>query len=299
MVDDGPARGTAGAILLLVDGVTISAAEHFHGFRFVWLEGEELPAFQVLAALVGLVLLVWAGTGRSWQRALRRVVMYVVALMGVLLLAFMIGAAVFAATQCDSGGECDIAPVAGLQLAGLALIVYLVAATVYETHRWLRRRRTRLACAAAIRSCRRQRSRCGHPVLPQMACAAATRFCGRWRALRPSGHAAGPAFALTFRVSVSSLARMSRESERRAAQEVVAGYHEARLAELIERVGEGAERFRAGEPDVAVDQIIFQYSRAAKELWKFCNLPEVEFTAGVINEHPPADWWDRGAPNRR
>ena len=65
---------------------------------------------------------------------------------------------------------------------------------------------------------------------------------------------------------------MSSNSERRAAREMVAAYHEARLAELVQRVGEAVDRFRAGEVDAFdADQVIFQYSRAAKELWKFCN----------------------------
>ncbi|MGH3987654.1 MAG: hypothetical protein ACRDTZ_10090 [Pseudonocardiaceae bacterium] len=72
------------------------------------------------------------------------------------------------------------------------------------------------------------------------------------------------------------------------------------MAELVQRVGEAVDRFRAGELDAFdADQIIFQYSRAAKELWKFCNLPDVEFTARVIGDRAPADWWDRGAPSRR
>lgn len=93
---------------------------------------------------------------------------------------------------------------------------------------------------------------------------------------------------------------VSSKSERRAAREAVAAFHEARLAELIQRVGDAVDRFRAGELDAFdTDQIIFQYSRAAKELWKFCNLPDVEFTASVIGDRAPADWWERGAPRRR
>lgn len=58
------------------------------------------------------------------------------------------------------------------------------------------------------------------------------------------------------------------------AREEVAAYHEARLADLIQRVGGAVDRFRVGELDAFdADQIIFQYSRSAKELWKFCNLP--------------------------
>jgi hypothetical protein len=93
---------------------------------------------------------------------------------------------------------------------------------------------------------------------------------------------------------------MSSKSERRAAREAVAAYHEARLAELIQHVGEAVDRFRAGELDAFdTDQVIFQYSRAAKELWKFCNLPDVVFSADVVGKRAPADWWERGAPNRR
>jgi hypothetical protein len=74
---------------------------------------------------------------------------------------------------------------------------------------------------------------------------------------------------------------VSSRPDRRAAREAVAEYHQARLAELVQRVGDAVDRFRAGELDAfEVDQVIFQYSRAAQELWKFCNLPDAEFTAG-------------------
>jgi hypothetical protein len=75
------------------------------------------------------------------------------------------------------------------------------------------------------------------------------------------------------RSTVSSLERMSSKSERRAAQETVAAYHEAELAGLIEYVGGAIDRFRGGELDAFdVDRVIFQFSRAAKELWKFLQL---------------------------
>lgn len=93
---------------------------------------------------------------------------------------------------------------------------------------------------------------------------------------------------------------MSSKAEHQAAREEVAQYHEARLGELVERVGEAIDRFRAGEVNaVAVDDVLFQYSRAAKELWKFCNLADVEFTADTIRAGAPVDWWERGAPKRR
>jgi len=34
----------------------------------------------------------------------------------------------------------------------------------------------------------------------------------------------------------------------------------------------------------------FQYSRAAKELWKFCNPLQVEVAAVLIRDQPPSDW---------
>jgi hypothetical protein len=93
---------------------------------------------------------------------------------------------------------------------------------------------------------------------------------------------------------------MANKSERRAARETVAAYHEARLTELIQRVDEALDLFRASKLDAFdADQIIFQYTRAAKELWKFCNLSDVEFTARVIVECAPVDWWARGAPRHR
>lgn len=93
---------------------------------------------------------------------------------------------------------------------------------------------------------------------------------------------------------------MSSKSERRAAREVVAAYHQARLGELVQHVGVAVDRFRGGELDAfEVDEVIFQYSRAAKELWKFCNLPPVESTAWAIGDGAPTDWWERGARRRR
>lgn len=93
---------------------------------------------------------------------------------------------------------------------------------------------------------------------------------------------------------------MSSRSEGRAARQAVAEYHEACLAELVQPVGDAVDSHRAGELDAfEVDQVISQYSRAAKELWKFCNLPDPEFTAKVIADSAPVDWWERGAPRRR
>lgn len=102
------------------------------------------------------------------------------------------------------------------------------------------------------------------------------------------------------REPASNLGLVSSRSERRAARSVVAGYHDAQLAELADRVGDAIDRYRAGELDAfEVDRVLFQYSRAAKELWKFCNYQQVEVAAAIIREQAPNDWWERGAPRER
>jgi hypothetical protein len=96
---------------------------------------------------------------------------------------------------------------------------------------------------------------------------------------------------------MGSLVLVSGKSERRAARSVVADYHHAQLGELVAHVGEAVDRYRAGELDAFdVDHVLFQYSRAAKELRKFCNSLQVEVAAAMIRDQPPGDWWERGAP---
>ena len=80
----------------------------------------------------------------------------------------------------------------------------------------------------------------------------------------------------------------------------MAAYHEATLSELVAHVAEAIDRFRADELNAFdVDHVLFQYSRAVKELWKFCNLTDVEITAHHLDEGPSIDWWERGAPRER
>ncbi len=93
---------------------------------------------------------------------------------------------------------------------------------------------------------------------------------------------------------------MSAKSDRLAAHKTLAAYHEEQLGELVRRVKLAIERFQAGEIDAfEVDEVIFQYSRAAKELWKFCNMGHVEIAARIVRDEPPGDWWDHGARRRR
>lgn len=80
----------------------------------------------------------------------------------------------------------------------------------------------------------------------------------------------------------------------------MAKYHEIQMAALVERVGSAIDRFRGGQLDAFdVDQVLFQYSRAAKELWNFCNLGDAELAANILRERPVVDWWQRGAPMKR
>lgn len=76
--------------------------------------------------------------------------------------------------------------------------------------------------------------------------------------------------------------------------------HEEQLSLLLDRVGAVMDRFRAGELDAFdADAELFQYGRAAKELWKFCNDSDTVAVAAAIAGGLPMDWWARGAFRRR
>jgi hypothetical protein len=96
--------------------------------------------------------------------------------------------------------------------------------------------------------------------------------------------------------------------QRQADRALLAAYHEARLGELVEHAAEAVDRFRTGKQDAfAVDEVLHQYSRAARELWKFCWLAGggagVERTARLLRdmaaESDSIDWWQLGAPRDR
>ena len=61
---------------------------------------------------------------------------------------------------------------------------------------------------------------------------------------------------------------MSTKAERRAPREKVAAYHGERLGRLVDQLTSVIDDYRAGDLDAFdVDEVIFQYSRAAaKEL---------------------------------
>lgn len=98
------------------------------------------------------------------------------------------------------------------------------------------------------------------------------------------------------------------KAERRADVALVVSYHEARLADLLERVREGFERYDSGELDAfELDELIHRYKKAARELWKFCadmtGGVSASFIARTLEEMQERgetiDWWERGNPERR
>jgi hypothetical protein len=94
----------------------------------------------------------------------------------------------------------------------------------------------------------------------------------------------------------------------RVARALIATYHEAELAGLVEHVAEAIERYRAGELDVHdVDEVIHRYHKATQELWKFCFRSGSGVYAETVVatlEHLTAegerpDWWAAAEPQRR
>jgi hypothetical protein len=95
------------------------------------------------------------------------------------------------------------------------------------------------------------------------------------------------------------------KAKRRADQALVAAYHQARLADLLEHVRQGFQEYDAGRIDAfELDEIIHHYKRSAAELWKFCAVSGsgVEIVARALermhDEHEEADWWELGSSKR-
>jgi len=97
------------------------------------------------------------------------------------------------------------------------------------------------------------------------------------------------------------------KAERREARERVAAYYEAELAKLVEHVAKAIERYRAAEIDVHdVDDVIHRYSKAARELWKFCwstgSGSRAFFVAHTLElwaaEADQVAWWEEAEKRR-
>jgi hypothetical protein len=83
---------------------------------------------------------------------------------------------------------------------------------------------------------------------------------------------------------------------------LVATYYEARLADLIERVAEALDSYRSGTLDaLEVDAVLHRYSKATRELWKFCwsggSNRDLLYVATSLqtmaDEGRTVDWWER------
>jgi len=100
--------------------------------------------------------------------------------------------------------------------------------------------------------------------------------------------------------SVEARQATGAREKRRVARAVVSTYYEAELAGLVEYVADAIERCRAGDLDAdGVDAVIHRYTKAARELWKFCFLGgsgvHVERVAAMLElltaEGDRPDWW--------
>ena len=81
---------------------------------------------------------------------------------------------------------------------------------------------------------------------------------------------------------------MTAKSERQAARGSMAAYHQEQLGQLLTHVSDALDDSRSGRLDAfEVDRVLFQYSRAAEELWKFCTLDDVEFAASLVYRSSP------------
>lgn len=91
---------------------------------------------------------------------------------------------------------------------------------------------------------------------------------------------------------------MNDKAARRADQALLAAYHEARLADLIEHVRTGFEQYAAGEIDAfGLDDLIDRYTLAAKALWSFCAVSGARVGIAVRTlelwreQGDSPDWW--------
>jgi hypothetical protein len=95
------------------------------------------------------------------------------------------------------------------------------------------------------------------------------------------------------------------QTRRRDDVALVTSYHEAQLRTLLEHLRDGFRRYEEGGLDAfELDAVVHQYTRAARELWKFCgdlSGSSAAFTARALRamheEAERVDWWERGRPS--
>jgi len=96
------------------------------------------------------------------------------------------------------------------------------------------------------------------------------------------------------------------KARRRTNRALLAAYHEAKLADLLEHIRTGFTDYDAGSIDAfQLDGLIHHYKQTAQELWKFCAVSDagvdkavraLEFLKEEGNE---PDWWELGAQRMR
>ena len=140
----GRAVGWALAVLV---GTVVALDVVDPGLRFVWTDGEgELRMLQAALVVVAVGLLV-GGRGRRPTGGLRRttgtwLVLWLLGTVVAVVVAFLVGAARFEATECAGAEvECDIAGIAGALWAAVALVACLLACGADALRRRLARRR--------------------------------------------------------------------------------------------------------------------------------------------------------------
>ena len=97
------------------------------------------------------------------------------------------------------------------------------------------------------------------------------------------------------------------KARRRAARELIDGYHDEQLRELLAHVREGFGRLDRGEIDpFELDELIHRYKRSAQKLWSFCGSGGSDWERAArylewLREQGEAepDWWAAGEPRRR
>jgi hypothetical protein len=92
------------------------------------------------------------------------------------------------------------------------------------------------------------------------------------------------------------------KARRREDVALVTSYHEAHLQKLLEHLRDGFRRYEEGALDAfQLDDVVHQYTGAARELWKFCGDLSGSSAASTARglramreDAEEIDWWERG-----
>ena len=98
--------------------------------------------------------------------------------------------------------------------------------------------------------------------------------------------------------------RRPTRAQRRDDVELVTSYRETQLRQLLDHLRDGFRRYEEGKLDpFELDDVVHQYTGAARELWKFCGDLSGSAAASTARalramheEAEQIDWWERGRP---